>query len=197
MTATAPDLKVVKREAPFDVARVRADFPILSRDVNGRPLIYLDSAASAQKPTAVIDAMDHSMRMEYSNVHRGIHYLSNTATQHYEDAREICRRFLNARSVEEIVFTKNATEAVNLVAYAWGMETLRRGDEIILSVMEHHANIVPWHMLRERLGAELKWVPVSDTGEFHIEELEKLITPHTKNDRFDAYVQCARNGGAD
>ncbi len=164
----------------FDVAAVRADFPILSRHVNDKPLVYLDSAASAQKPVQVIEAMDRAMRSEYANVHRGIHFLSNTATQKYEDARETCRRFLNAKAVEEIVFTKNATEAVNLVAYAWGHDNIQEGDEIIVSVMEHHANIVPWHLLRERKGAVLKWAQVSDTGEFLLDELENLITPRTK-----------------
>jgi cysteine desulfurase / selenocysteine lyase len=174
------DLKVVDEPRGFDAARARLDFPILSREVNGKPLVYLDSAASAQKPVQVIEAMDHCMRMEYANVHRGIHYLSNTATQNYENARETVRRFLNARSPEEIVFTKNATEAVNLVAYAWGMNNVGEGDEIILSIMEHHANIVPWHFLRERNGAVIKWAPVSETGEFLLEELERMITPRTK-----------------
>jgi cysteine desulfurase/selenocysteine lyase len=174
------DLKVVDEPRGFDAARARLDFPILSREVNGKPLVYLDSAASAQKPVQVIEAMDHCMRMEYANVHRGIHYLSNTATQNYETARETVRRFLNARSPEEIIFTKNATEAVNLVAYAWGMNNVGEGDEIILSIMEHHANIVPWHFLRERNGAVIKWAPVSETGEFLLEELERMITPRTK-----------------
>jgi cysteine desulfurase/selenocysteine lyase len=174
------DLKVVDEPRGFDAARARLDFPILSREVNGKPLVYLDSAASAQKPVQVIEAMDHCMRMEYANVHRGIHYLSNTATQNYENARETVRRFLNARSPEEIIFTKNATEAVNLVAYAWGMNNVGEGDEIILSIMEHHANIVPWHFLRERNGAVIKWAPVSETGEFLLEELERMITPRTK-----------------
>jgi cysteine desulfurase/selenocysteine lyase len=174
------DLKVVDEPRGFDAARARLDFPILSREVNGKPLVYLDSAASAQKPVQVIEAMDHCMRMEYANVHRGIHYLSNTATQNYENARETVRRFLNARSPEEIIFTKNATEAVNLVAYAWGINNVGEGDEIILSIMEHHANIVPWHFLRERNGAVIKWAPVSETGEFLLEELERMITPRTK-----------------
>ena len=180
MNSTAQHLRVVSSSKPFDVETIRTDFPILYRDVNDKPLVYLDSAASAQKPRAVIEAMDHCLRFEYANVHRGIHYLSNTATQRYEDAREATRRFLNASDVDEIIFTKNATEAVNLVAYAWGMDNIQEGDEIILSIMEHHANIVPWHFLRERKGAVIKWVPVSDTGEFLFEEFEKLITPRTK-----------------
>lgn len=180
MNSTAQHLRVVSSSKPFDVDTIRTDFPILYREVNDKPLVYLDSAASAQKPRAVIEAMDHCLRFEYANVHRGIHYLSNTATQRYEDAREATRRFLNASDVDEIIFTKNATEAVNLVAYAWGMDNIQEGDEIILSIMEHHANIVPWHFLRERKGAVIKWVPVSDTGEFLFEEFEKLITPRTK-----------------
>lgn len=179
-TGTVHDLRLVEDGHLFDVGRIRADFPILARSVNDRPLIYLDSAASAQKPLPVIEAMDFAMRAEYANVHRGIHFLSNIATQKYEDARETCRRFLNARSSDEIVFTKNATEAVNLVAYSWGLENITEGDEIIVSVMEHHANIVPWHLLRERKGAVLKWAPISDAGEFLIEELERMITPRTK-----------------
>ncbi len=177
---TAPDLKIVSDRGAYDVDRVRLDFPILSRDVNDKPLVYLDSAASAQKPLQVIEAMDYAMRAEYANVHRGIHQLSNIATQKYEDARETCRRFLNARSASEIVFTKNATEAVNLVAHAWGADNLSEGDEVIVSVMEHHANIVPWHMLCERKGAVLKWAPISDDGAFLVDELERMITPRTK-----------------
>ena len=165
---------------PFDVDQVRADFPILYREVHGKPLVYLDSAASAQKPRQVIEAMDHALRFEYANVHRGIHYLSNTATQRYEDARETTRRFLNAGHAEEIVFTKNVTEAVNLVAYSWGMENISAGDEIILSIMEHHSNIVAWHFLRERKGAVLKWAPIGEDGALLMDKLESMITPRTK-----------------
>jgi cysteine desulfurase/selenocysteine lyase len=164
----------------FDVERYRADFPILFREVYGKPLVYLDSAASAQKPLSVIEAMDHTLRFEYANVHRGIHLLSNTATQKYEDARETVRRFLNAPSAEEIVFTKNATESINLVAYSFGLENIQEGDEIVLSIMEHHSNIVPWNYLRERKGAVLKWVPISDRGEFLLDEFERLLSPRTK-----------------
>jgi len=180
MNNPAQHLQSADELQSYDADRIRSDFPILYRDVNGKPLVYLDSAASAQKPVSVIEAMDHCLRFEYANVHRGIHYLSNTATQKYEDAREACRRFINAREADEIVFTKNATEAVNLVAYSWGMENIQEGDEIVLSIMEHHANIVPWHFLRERKGAVLKWAPVSDDGEFLLEECVKLITPRTK-----------------
>ncbi len=164
----------------FDVARIRTDFPILYREVYGKPLVYLDSAASAQKPKAVIEAMDHALRFEYANVHRGIHYLSNSVTQKYEDAREVTRGFLNARSSDEIVFTKNATEAINLVAQSWGQANLEAGDEVVLSIMEHHSNIVPWHFLRERKGVVLKWAPVGDDGAFLMDEFEKLLGPKTK-----------------
>src|SRR5690606_39703083 len=130
--------------------------------------LYLYSAASGQTPLSVIEAMDHALRSEYANVHRGIHLLPNTATQKYEDARETVRRFLNAPSAEEIVFTKNATESINLVAYSYGLANIQEGDEIVLSIMEHHSNIVPWHFLRERKGAVLKWVPVSEIGRAHV-----------------------------
>jgi cysteine desulfurase / selenocysteine lyase len=165
---------------PFDVEAIRAEFPILFREVHGRPLVYLDNASSAQKPKAVIEAMDHAMRYEYANVHRGIHHLSNATTQKYEDARETTRRFLNARAPEEIVFAKNATEAVNIVAQSWGSANINEGDEIVLSILEHHSNIVPWNFLRERRGAVIKWAPISDTGEFLIDEFERLLTPRTK-----------------
>jgi cysteine desulfurase / selenocysteine lyase len=170
----------------YDVERIRADFPILFREIHGRPLVYLDSGASAQKPKSVIEAMDHAMRFEYANVHRGIHHLSNATTQKYEDAREASRRFLNARHVEEIIFTKNATEAMNLVAQSWGMGSFGgkpnvvEGDEIVLSILEHHSNIVPWNFLRERRGAVIKWAPISDSGEFLLDAFEKLLTPRTK-----------------
>ena len=133
--------------------------PILYREVYGKPLIYLDNGASAQKPQSVIEAMDHAYRFEYANVHRGLHYLSNTATQRFEEARETVRRFLNAPSTDEIIFTRNATEAINLVASSFGAIEIGEGDEIVLSIMEHHSNIVPWHFHRERKGAVLKWAP--------------------------------------
>ncbi|MGH1418651.1 MAG: cysteine desulfurase [Hyphomicrobiaceae bacterium] len=164
----------------FDVARIRADFPILFREVYGKPLVYLDNGASAQKPRSVIEAMDHAYRFEYANVHRGLHYLSNTATQNMEDARETVRRFLNAPSVEEIVFTRNATSAINLVAQSYGGMVIGPDDEIVLSIAEHHSNIVPWNYHRERCGAVLKWAPVSDDGEFLFDEFEKLLTDKTK-----------------
>jgi cysteine desulfurase/selenocysteine lyase len=166
--------------AAFDVERIRTDFPILYRDIYGKPLVYLDNGASAQKPLSVIEAMDHAYRFEYANVHRGLHYLSNTATQRFEEAREVVRRFLNAPSADQIIFTRNATEAINLVASSFGALEIGEGDEIVLSIMEHHSNIVPWHFHRERRGAVLKWAPISDSGEFLIDEFERLLTPRTK-----------------
>jgi cysteine desulfurase/selenocysteine lyase len=164
----------------YDVNRIRKDFPILSMQVYGKPLVYLDNAASAQKPQAVLDRMHKAYTSEYANVHRGLHYLANEATEAYEGAREKVATFLNARRKEEIIFTRNATEAINLVAYTFGRERIKPGDEIVLSIMEHHSNIVPWHFLRERQGAVLKWAPVDDEGNFLIDEFEKLLTPRTK-----------------
>jgi cysteine desulfurase/selenocysteine lyase len=163
----------------YDVARIRADFPILSRQVHGKPLVYLDNGASAQKPKAVLDAINQAYGAEYANVHRGLHYLSNTATAKFEDAREIVRRFLNAPSSDEIIFTRNVTEAINLVAASYGMD-FQAGDEIVVSIMEHHSNIVPWHFHRERKGCVIKWAPISDSGEFLLEAFEKLLTPRTR-----------------
>jgi cysteine desulfurase / selenocysteine lyase len=164
----------------FDVEKIRADFPILSREVYGKPLVYLDNAASAQKPKAVINAMMKSMTEEYANVHRGLHYLSNAATQSFEDARESVRRFINAPSKDQLIFTRNATEAINLAAQSFGGMVIGQGDEIILSILEHHSNIVPWHFHRERNGAVIKWAPIDDEGNFLLDEFEKLINPRTK-----------------
>lgn len=164
----------------YDVEAVRRDFPILSREVYGKPLVYLDSGASAQKPQVVIDAVAHAYANEYANVHRGLHFLSNAATDAYEGAREKVRRFLNAGSLDEIVFTKSSTEAINTVAYGWGMPNIGEDDEIVVTIMEHHSNIVPWHFIRERQGAKLVWVPVDDEGAFHIEDFEKSLTEKTK-----------------
>src|ERR687894_2175934 len=166
--------------APYDVETVRRDFPILASQVYGKPLVYLDNAASAQKPKAVIDAMVRQMETGYANVHRGLHFLANEATEAFEGARESVRAFLNAGSVDEIVFTRSATEAINLVADSYGRMTIGEGDEIILSMMEHHSNIVPWHFHRERKGAVIRWSPVDDEGNFLVEEYEKLFTPRTK-----------------
>jgi cysteine desulfurase/selenocysteine lyase len=164
----------------YDVARVRKDFPALALEVYGKPLVYLDNAASAQKPQAVLDRLSQAYTTEYANVHRGLHYLANAATEAYEGAREKVRGFLNAARTEEIVFTRNATEAINLVAYTFGRERIKPGDEIVLSIMEHHSNIVPWHFLRERHGAVIKWAPVDDEGNFLIDEFEKLLTDRTR-----------------
>jgi cysteine desulfurase/selenocysteine lyase len=163
----------------YDVERIRTDFPILFREVYGKPLTYLDNGASAQKPRAVLEAIEHAYKMEYANVHRGLHYLSNAATAKYENARETVRRFLNAPTTDEIILTHNVTDAINLVASSFGMD-FKEGDEIVLSIMEHHSNIVPWHFLRERKGCVIKWAPISDTGELLLDELERLITPRTR-----------------
>ena len=164
----------------YDVARIREDFPALAMRVYGKPLVYLDNAASAQKPKAVLDRIQKAYTQEYANVHRGLHYLANAATDAYEGARETVRAFINAPRKEEVIFTRNATEAINLVAYTFGRERIKAGDEIVLSIMEHHSNIVPWHFLRERQGAVIKWAPVDDDGNFLIDEFEKLLTPRTK-----------------
>ncbi len=164
----------------FDVAKIRRDFPILSRQVYGKPLVYLDNAASAQKPQAVLDALQRAYGEEYANVHRGLHFLSNAATDAYEEARKTTARFLNAPSDQQIIFTKNATEAINLVAQSFGGMRIGEGDEIVLTIMEHHSNIVPWHFHRERRGAKLKWVPVTAEGEFRLEDFEAALSPRTK-----------------
>lgn len=164
----------------YDVGRVREDFPILGMQIHGKPLVYLDNAASAQKPKTVLDRLTQAYTSEYANVHRGLHYLANAATEGYEGAREKVAGFLNAGRSDEIVFTRGATEAINLVAQTFGRERIGPGDEIVLSIMEHHANIVPWHFLRERQGAVIKWAPVDEDGNFLIDEFEKLLTDRTK-----------------
>ncbi|MCC6520023.1 MAG: cysteine desulfurase [Tabrizicola sp.] len=164
----------------YDVEKIRADFPILKRQVNGKPLVYLDNGASAQKPQVVIDAVTRGYAEEYANVHRGLHFLSNLATEKYESTRSVIARFLNAASEEEIVFTTGTTEAINLVSYAWAAPRLQAGDEIVLSVMEHHANIVPWHFLRERQGVVLKWVEVDANGDLDPQAVIDAIRPKTK-----------------
>jgi cysteine desulfurase/selenocysteine lyase len=168
------------KNGSYDVAKIRADFPALAMEVYGKPLVYLDNAASAQKPQAVLDRLTRAYTTEYANVHRGLHYLANEATEAYEGARETARAFINAERKEEIVFTRNATEAINLVAYTFGRERIKEGDEIVLSIMEHHSNIVPWHFLRERYGAVIKWAPIDDEGNFLIDGFEKLLGPRTK-----------------
>ena len=164
----------------YDVDLIRADFPILSRTVNNKPLVYLDNGASAQKPQAVIDAVTHAYTMEYANVHRGLHYLSNVATDKYEAVRGKIAKFLNAASEDEIILNSGTTEGINMVAYAWAMPRMKAGDEIVLSVMEHHANIVPWHFLRERLGVKLVWVDTDDLGAIDSQKVIDAIGPNTK-----------------
>ena len=164
----------------YDVTEVRRDFPILARQVNGKPLVYLDNGASAQKPQVVIDAVTTAYAMEYANVHRGLHTLSNIATEHYEAVRGIVARFLHAPSEDAIVFTTGSTMGINLVSYAWAAPRLQPGDEIVLSIMEHHANIVPWHFLRERQGVVLKWVEVDAQGDLDPQAVLDAITPRTR-----------------
>jgi cysteine desulfurase/selenocysteine lyase len=164
----------------YDVDLIRRDFPALALKPYGRDLVYLDNAASAQKPRAVIDRIARAYETEYANVHRGLHYLANAATEAYEAARESVRAFLNAPSVDQIIFTRNASEAINLVASAFGGQRIGEGDEIVLSILEHHSNIVPWHFHRERRGARLVWAPVDDDGNFLLEEFEKLLGPRVK-----------------
>ena len=164
----------------YDVHKIRADFPILAREVNGKPLTYLDNGASAQKPRVVIDAVTNAYAHEYSNVHRGLHYLSNVATEKYEAVRGTIARFLNAPSEDEIVMNSGTTEGINMVAYGWAMPRMEPGDEIVMSVMEHHANIVPWHFLRERQGVVLKWVDVDASGALDPQAVLDAIGPRTK-----------------
>ena len=164
----------------YDVQAVRKDFPILGRKVNGRPLVYLDNGASAQKPQVVIDAVTQAYSQEYANVHRGLHYLSTVATEKYEAVRGTVARFLGAASADEIVMTSGTTEGINLVAYGWAMPRMQAGDEIVLSIMEHHANIVPWHFLRERQGVVLKWVEIEPDGSLDPQRVIDAIGPRTK-----------------
>lgn len=172
----------------YDVEKIRSDFPILSREVNGKPLTYLDNGASAQKPQVVIDAVTKAYAEEYANVHRGLHYLSNLATEKYEGVRGIIAKFLNAADEDYIVLNSGTTEGINLVAYSWAMPRMEAGDEIILSVMEHHANIVPWHFLRERQGVVLKWVDTEADGSLDPQKVLDAITPKTK---LIAITQCS------
>jgi cysteine desulfurase/selenocysteine lyase len=164
----------------YDVEKIRRDFPIFGREVHGKPLAFLDSGASAQKPQVVIDTMQRAYAETYANVHRGVHYLSQTSTELYEAARETVRAHLNAASVEEIIFTKNATESINLVAYSYGWANLKPGDEIILSTLEHHSNIVPWQLIAEKTGAIVKAVPIDEHGEFMLDTYFEMLGPKTK-----------------
>src|SRR5258707_8662687 len=168
------------RNGTYDLDRVRGDFPILATQVYGKPLVYLDNAASAQKPRQVLDHMHRVYTSQYANVHRGLHYLANAATEAYEDARETVRAFLNAPSTNEIIFTRSSTEGINLVASSFGGSRIGEGDEIVLSILEHHSNVVPWHFHRERRGAVIKWAPIHDDGSFDLEAFEKLLTERTK-----------------
>jgi len=164
----------------LDVERVREDFPALRQQVNGKPLVYLDNAATTQKPRPVLEALRRFYEEDCSNVHRGVHTLSQRATEAYERARELVRRFLNARSEEEIIFVRGTTEAINLVAHSFGRHRVRAGDEILISAMEHHSNIVPWQILCEETGARLRVAPINDEGELLLEEFERLLTARTR-----------------
>lgn len=164
----------------YDVEEIRAQFPILSREINGVPLVYLDNGASAQKPQVVIDAINRGYAQEYSNVHRGLHTLSTISTERYEGTRDVVRKFLNGASAEEIILNTGTTEGINMVAYGWAMPRMEPGDEIVLSIMEHHANIVPWHFLRERQGVVIKWVDVDANGDLDPQAVIDAIGPKTK-----------------
>jgi cysteine desulfurase/selenocysteine lyase len=170
----------VASAVPFDVAAIRADFPALAQTVHGRPLVYFDNAATTQKPRQVIDAIAGYYAHDNANVHRGVHALSERATEAYEGARQKVRAFVNANSVSEIVFTRNATESINLVARAWGDANVGPGDEVIITAMEHHSNIVPWQQLCERRGASLKVIPIDDHGDLVMDEFGRLLSPRTK-----------------
>src|SRR5512136_1458949 len=164
----------------LDVRAIRADFPILERQVHGKRLVFLDSAASSQRPRQVIDAMDQYYRHSHANVHRGVHTLSEEATDLYEAARKKVARFIGVRSSREVIWTRNATESLNLVAYSWGRANIREGDEIISTEMEHHANIVPWQMLAKEKGAVLRYLPITDQGILKLDELDRMLTPRTR-----------------
>jgi cysteine desulfurase / selenocysteine lyase len=167
-------------QAGFDVEKVRADFPVLKQKVHGKPLVYLDSAATAQKPSAVVDAIRHFHEVDCANIHRGVHELSQRSTAAYEETRLKSKRFLNARSKNELIFVRGTTEGINLVASTWGRRNVKEGDEIIISALEHHSNIVPWQMLCEEKSARLRVIPMNDRGELLLEEYEKLLNPRTK-----------------
>jgi cysteine desulfurase / selenocysteine lyase len=180
MTRTAAEETPRSGSASFDVHRVREDFPILSRDVNGKPLVYLDNAATTQKPQSVINTVLRYYAEENSNIHRGVHYLSGLATERYESARLAVRAFLNAAHSHEIIFTRGTTEAINLVAQTFGRRNVQAGDDVLITAMEHHSNIVPWQMLCEEKGARLRVAPINDAGELLLEEFERLLTPRTR-----------------
>lgn len=173
-------MKAVKEMSNFDVEKIRKDFPVLSREVNGKPLVYLDNGASSQVPNLVIERGTHYLEEEHSNIHRGVHYLSQHATNAYESAREKVRKFINAPSAKECIFVRGTTEGVNLVAYSYGRKFINEGDEIIISEMEHHANIIPWQILAEEKGANIRVIPMNERGELIIEEYENLLNEKTK-----------------
>ncbi len=177
---SAPAEVMVQPRVKYDVDAIRKDFPILKRLARGRHLVYLDNAATTQKPQAVIDRIVRYYSEENSNVHRGVHYLSEIATVEYENARVYVQGFLNARNVKEIVFTRGTTESINLVAQTWGRANLKEGDEILISAIEHHSNIVPWQMLRDEKGVNVRIIPVSDSGELLIDEYERMLNPRVK-----------------
>src|SRR5512136_3118717 len=164
----------------LDVRAIRADFPILERQVHGKRLVFLDSAASSQRPRQVIDAMDQYYRQSHANVHRGVHTLSEEATDLYEAARKKVARFIGVRSSREVIWTRNATESINLVAYAWGRANIREGDEIVSTVMEHHANLVPWQVLAKEKGATLRFIPITSDGHLNLDELDRLLSSRTR-----------------
>jgi cysteine desulfurase / selenocysteine lyase len=166
--------------AGFDVEKIREDFPVLKQTIHGRPLVYLDSAATAQKPTAVVDAIRKFHEVDCANIHRGVHELSQRSTAAYEETRSKARRFLNSKTTNELIFVRGTTEAINLVSSSWGRKFVKEGDEIIISAMEHHSNIVPWQMLCEETGAKLRVIPMNDRGELILEEYEKLLNPRTR-----------------
>ncbi len=176
----AYEINAPQRQTAFDVNRVRADFPILNQQVYGRPLVYLDNAATSQKPSVVIDALNDYYTKANANVHRGVHYLSQLATREYEEARHKVKCFLNAADTREIIFTRGTTESINLVASSYGRRFLKEGDEIIISAMEHHSNIVPWQLLCEQVGANLRVIPINDDGELMVDEFARLLGPRTR-----------------
>jgi cysteine desulfurase / selenocysteine lyase len=182
MTTAAKTPHIVRAAATsgFDIEKVRSDFPVLHQLVHGKPLVYLDNAATTQKPLAVIDAIDHYYRHDNSNIHRGVHALSERATDQYEKVRAAAQRFLNARDVKEIIFVRGTTEAINLVAQSYGRKHVGAGDEVLITAMEHHSNIVPWQILCEEKGARLRVAPINDRGELILDEFERLLTPKTK-----------------
>src|SRR6201982_3065484 len=180
MVSTADSLKQIETVGNWDVERIRADFPVLRQTVNGKPLVYLDNSASSQVPQVVIDRGSRYLEEEHSNIHRGVHYLSQRATTAFEGAREKVRRFINARESRECIFVRGCTEDINLVMHGYGRKFIGAGDEIIISAMEHHANIVPWQMLCEEKNAKLRVIPMNDAGELLLDEYDALLNVKTK-----------------